>query len=69
MKMHRLLSFETGKDIFTRHNMTGKIISLGNATGIYTDTFSSHWMLFTWLVKMYKDKEVNKNVKNICLSM
>ena len=36
--------FETCKDISTLHNGTEKTIRLGNATGIYTDTFSFHWM-------------------------
>ena len=35
--------FETCKDISTLHNGTGKTISLGIATVIYTDTFSLHW--------------------------
>ena len=34
--------FETCKDISTLHNGTGKTISLGIATLIYTDTFSLH---------------------------
>ena len=36
--------FETCKDISTLHNGTGMPISIGIATGIYTDTFSFHWM-------------------------
>ena len=44
--------FEMSKDISTLHNGTGKTISLGIATGIYTDTFSFHWM--QWQTSLIK---------------
>ena len=47
--------FETCKDISILHNGTGKTISLGIATGIYTVTFSFHWMQSqTSLIKIDK---------------
>ena len=45
--------FETCKDIFTRHSVTGKIISLGIAAN--SQTFSSHWMQSYLIIP---DKEI-----------